>query len=75
MEGEVRERELKGRQIVGALVSYERNISMEVKGIRNSIILPTLSYASDMWTWNAAQQSKIHAVEMSYKEVHMVFQD
>ncbi len=35
-----------------------RNVSMAVKkGIRNSVILPALSYASETWTWNAAQQS------------------
>ncbi len=44
-----------------------RNVSMAVKkGIRNSVILPTLSYASETWTWNAAQRSQIRAVEMSY---------
>ncbi len=36
------------------------------KGIRNSDILPTLSYASETWTWNAAQQARIRAVEISY---------
>ena len=40
---------------------------MEVKkGIRNSITLPTLAYASETWTWNAAQQARVRAVEMSY---------
>ncbi len=29
-------------------------------------ILPTLSYASETWTWNATEQSRIRAVEMSY---------
>ncbi len=44
-----------------------RNVSMEVKkGIRNSVILPTLSYTSETWTWNAAQQSRIRAVEVIY---------
>ncbi len=45
-----------------------RDVSMAVKmGIRNSVILPTLSYStSETWTWNAAQQSRIRAVEMSY---------
>ncbi len=28
--------------------------------------LPTLAYASDTWIWNAAQQSQIQAVEISY---------
>ncbi len=44
-----------------------RHVSMAVKkGIRNSVILPILSYTSETWTWNAAQQSRIRAVEMSY---------
>ncbi len=69
MEGEIREREVKGRQVMGALerVMKGRSVSMAVKkGIRNSVILPTLSYTSETWTWNAAQQSQIRAVEMSY---------
>ncbi len=40
---------------------------MEVKrGIRNSILLPTLTYGSETWMWNRAQQSRVGAVEMSY---------
>lgn len=40
---------MKGRQEIGALKIYEGSVSMEEKrGIRNSIILPTLSYASDV---------------------------
>ncbi len=68
MEGEIRERTVKGRQVMGALeVIKGRNVSMVVKwGIKNSVILPTLSYASETWTWNAVQQSRIRAVEMSY---------
>ncbi len=43
-----------------------RSVSTEVKrGIRNSIILPILSYASGTWTWNASQKSIIRAVEIS----------
>ncbi len=38
---------------------------MEVKeGVRNSIILPNLSYASETRTWNVAQESQIQAIEM-----------
>ncbi len=69
MEGELRERSVKGRQVMGAVerVMKGRNVSMVVKGgIRYSVILPTLLYASETWTWNAAQQSRIRAVEMSY---------
>ncbi len=46
MEGEIRERTVKGRQVMGTLerVMKGRNVSMTVgKGIRNSVILPTLS--------------------------------
>ncbi len=53
MEGEIRERTVKGRQVMGALerVMKARNLSIEVKkGIRNSGILLTLSYASETWT-------------------------
>ncbi len=69
MEGEGRERTVKGRQLMGALerIMKGRNVSMAVrKEIRNSVILPTLSYASKTWTWNADQQSRMRAVEMSY---------
>ncbi len=54
---------------MGALerIMNGRNVSMAVKkAIRNSVILPTLSYASETWTWNAAQQSQIRVVEISY---------
>ncbi len=56
----IRERTVKGRRVMGALerVMQGRNVNMAVKqGIRHSVILPTLSYASETWTWNAAQQS------------------
>ncbi len=40
---------------------------MDVKrGLRNSILLPTLTYGSENWTWNGAQQSRVRAVEMTY---------
>ncbi len=53
MDGEIRERAVKGRSVIGYLarVMKGRNVSMEVeRGLRNSILLPTL-------TWNRAQQS------------------
>ncbi len=44
-----------------------RNVNLAVKkGLRNSVILPTLSYASKTWTWNAAQQSRISTEEIRY---------
>ncbi len=69
MEGEIRERVMKGRSVVGSLtrVMKGRNVSMNVKrGLRNSILLPTLTHGLDNWTWNGAQQSRVCAVEMSY---------
>ncbi len=60
----IKERTVKGRQVMGVLerVMKGRNVIMELKnGIRNSVILPTLSYTSETWTWNAAQQSRIIA--------------
>ncbi len=69
MEGEIREQVVKGRHVLGLLagVMKGRNVSMDVKrGLRNSILLPTLTYGSEHWTWNGAQQSRVHAVVMSY---------
>ncbi len=69
LEGGIRERVMRGRSVVGSLagVMKGRNVSMDVKrGLRNSILLPTLTYWSENWTWNGAQQSRVHAVEMSY---------
>ncbi len=46
MEGEIRERVMKGRSVVGSLagVMKGKNVSMEVKrGLRNSILLSTLT--------------------------------
>ncbi len=60
---------MKGRSVVGSLagVMKGRNVSMGVnRGMRNSIILPTLAYGSENWTWSRAQQSRVCAVEMSY---------
>ncbi len=36
------------------------------RGLRNSSLLPTLTYGSENWTWNGVQQSEVRAVEMSY---------
>ena len=69
MEGEIRERTLQGRRAIGELgtVVKGRSMSTEVKkNLRNSIVLPTLTYGSELWKWNAAEQAKIKAVEMQY---------
>ncbi len=60
---------MKGRSVVGLLagVMKGRNVSIDAKrGLRKSILLPILTYGSDNWTWNGAQQSRVHAVGMSY---------
>ncbi len=45
----------------------ERTVSREAKkALRDSIIVPTVAYASETWVWNIFQRSKIQAVEISY---------
>ena len=69
MESEIRERVIQGRRAIGELGSVirGRSLSIEVKkNLRESIVLPTLSYGSEMWKWNTSDQSKIRAVEMTY---------
>ncbi len=67
-EGETREWELQGRKMVGSLVCIlnGRSVSMEVKrDLRNTVIVPTLTYARKTWAWNESQRSRVQAVEMS----------
>ncbi len=69
-EGEIRERALQGRRVVGSLgqIMNGRSVSMEEvkRDLRNTIIVPTLTYASETWTWNESQRSRVQAMEMSY---------
>ncbi len=45
----------------------ERIVSREAKkALRDSIIVPTVAYASETWVWNQSQRYKIQAVEISY---------
>ncbi len=67
-EGETRERALQGRKVVGSLgrIMNGRSVSMEVnRDLRNTVIVPTLTYASKTWAWNECQRSRVQAVEMS----------
>ncbi len=41
-----------------------RNVSME--GKKKIVLSSQQSCASETWTWNAAQQSQVRTVEMSY---------
>ncbi len=44
-----------------------RSVNMEVKrDLRNTVIVPALTYASETWAWNESQRSGVQAVEMSY---------
>ncbi len=44
-----------------------RSVSMKVKrDLRNTIRVPTLTYACETWAWNESQRSRVQAVEMSY---------
>ncbi len=60
---------MKGRSVVGSCagVSKGMNVSRNVKRcLRTSILLPTLTYGSENWTWNGVQEPRVHAVEMSH---------
>ncbi len=68
-EGETRERAMQGRKVVGSLGHIMKGISgsMEVKrDLRNTVIVPALTYASKTWAWNESQRSRVQAVVMSY---------
>ncbi len=44
-----------------------RNVSRELKrDLRNTVIVPTLTYACETWAWNESQRSRVQAVEMIY---------
>ncbi len=67
--GEKRERALQGRKVVGSLGSIMngRSVSMEVKrDLRNTVIVPTLTYASETWARNESQRCRVQVKEMSY---------
>ncbi len=68
-EEEIRERAFQGRRVAGSLgrIMNGRSVSMEGKrDLRNTIIVPTLTYPSETWAWNEIQRSRVQAVEMSY---------
>ncbi len=69
MEGEIRERAIEGRKVIGSLgrVMRERTVSRKVKKtLRDSIIVPTVAHANETWVRNQSQRSKIQAAEMSF---------
>ncbi len=59
----------KEEEVVGSLrrIMNGRSVSMEVKmDLRNTVIVPTLTYASETWAWNESQRSRVQVVEKSY---------
>ncbi len=72
MDEEIRERVMMDRSIIGSLarIMEGKKVSITVKrGLKNSILLPTLTYSPETWTRNKAQQSRVRVVEMSYVSV------
>ncbi len=68
-EEETRERASQERKVVGSLerIMNGRSVNMEVKrDLRNTVIAPTLTYASETWARNESQRYRVQAVEMSY---------
>ncbi len=68
-EGETRERALQGRRVAGSWghIMSDKSVSMEVKrDLRNTTIVPTLTYASETWARNESQRPGVQAVEMCY---------
>ncbi len=60
---------VKGRSVIRSLARVMKGRIVSMKGkrsLRNSILLPTLTYGAETWTWNRAQHLKVHDVEMSY---------
>ncbi len=65
---ERKERALQRRNVIVSLghIMNGNNVNIEVKrDLRSTGILPTLTYASETWTWNESQRSRVQAVEMS----------
>lgn len=69
MEGEISKRVMKRRSVMRTLakVMNWRNVSTLVKrGPGLNILQPTLTYASKVWRWNRAQQSRVCLIKISY---------
>ncbi len=58
-EEETREGALQERKVAGSFGHMNgRNVRMKVKkDLRNTVIVPTLTYASKTWAWNENQRS------------------
>ncbi len=68
-EGDTRERALQGRKVAGSLgrIMNGRSVSLEVKrDLRNTLIVPILTYANETWAWNESQKSRVQEVKRNY---------
>ena len=66
-DGEIERRKLAGDRINGVLrpVIANKNISMVAKStVHQAIVVPTIMYGSETWTWLKKDESGINAVEM-----------
>lgn len=50
-------RTVKDREVTGTLQRIMKSRSVSKKGRKNSTDFPILSYSSETWTWNTAQQA------------------
>lgn len=61
MERETKERTVKERKVVKPLgcMMKEGSVNMEEIGLRDRIIIPTITYVNGTWMWNDRQRSRI----------------
>lgn len=67
MKGETRERTVEGRKVIRSLdigLVSEKGTTVQYYVYSNGIIVVTIIYASETWTWNESQRSRIQAVKM-----------
>lgn len=65
---DIRERKMQRTRESNGLESSmkDRSMNTEVKrDLRNSTILPTLTYGTEFWKWNEIEQSAVTTVEMN----------
>ena len=69
---------MKDRNVIEALgrILKGTNMSIGVKrGFRNNIVLPPLTYGSEVWLWNTAQLSSLYLFCHSPAYIPLKFSD
>ena len=69
IDGEIDRRVNAGLRVVGATSSLSRNLEVDQKcklAVYESVVVPTLMYASETWVWKGNHRSKVVATEMKY---------